>query len=129
MATFHGNSGVAKVGANTVAEVRSFSVTETMETADDTSMGDSYRSFKAGHGSWSATIECLWDDTDSNGQEAMAIGESITLNLYPEGAGSGADQIQGTAIVTEVGVAVASEDIVTRSISLQGSGGITHGTA
>ena len=59
----------------------------------------------------------------------MAIGSSVTLNLYPEGAGSGADEIQGTAIVTEVGVAVASEDLVTRSISLQGSGGITHGTA
>jgi len=69
-----------------------------------------------------------WDNTDTNGQEAMSIGSSVTLNLYPEGAGSGADQIQGTGIVTEVGISVASEDLVTRSVSLQGSGGITHGT-
>ena len=129
MATFHGNSGVVKIGANTVAEVRSFGVTETMDTVDDTGMGDSYRSFKTGHGSWTTTVECMWDDTDTNGQEAMSIGSSVTLNLYPEGAGSGADQIQGTGIVTEVGVAVASEELVTRSFSLQGSGGITHGTA
>ena len=128
MATFFGNSGVVKIGANTVAEVRSFGVTESMDTVDDTSMGDSYRSFKAAHGSWSATVECMWDDTDTNGQEAMSIGSSVTLNLYPEGAGAGADQIQGTGIVTEVGVSVASEDLVTRSFSLQGSGGITHGT-
>ena len=129
MATFRGNSGVVKIGANTVAEVRSFGVTETMDTVDDTGMGDSYRSFKTGHGSWTATVECMWDDTDTNCQEAMSIGSSVTLNLYPEGAGAGADQIQGTAIVTEIGVAVASEDLVTRSFSLQGSGGITHGTA
>ena len=129
MATFHGNSGVVKIGANTVAEVRSFGVTESMDTVDDTAMGDSYHSFKTGQGSWTATVECMWDDTDTNGQEAMSIGASVTLNLYPEGAGSGADQIQGTAIVTEVGVAVAAEDLVTRSFSLQGSGGITHGTA
>lgn len=129
MATFHGNNGVVKIGANTVAEVRSFSVTESMETADDTAMGDSYRSFKTGHGSWTADVECMWDDTDSNGQEAMSVGASVTLNLYPEGAGSGADEIQGTAIVTEVGISVAAEDLVTKTFTLQGSGGITHGTA
>ena len=40
MATFHGNSGVVKIGANTVAEVRSFGVTETMDTVDATAMGE-----------------------------------------------------------------------------------------
>tara|TARA_R100001443_G_scaffold69782_2_gene78255 strand:- start:1203 stop:1592 length:390 start_codon:yes stop_codon:yes gene_type:complete len=129
MATFHGNNGVVKVSSNTVAEVRSFSVTQTVDTVDATAMGDSFRSFKTGHQSWNATVECLWDDTDSNGQEALAVGESVTLYLYPEGAGSGADQMHGTAIVTEVGTSVAQEDLVTRSISVTGSGGLTHGTA
>jgi len=41
-----------------------------MDTIDDTGMGDSYHSFKTGHGSWTATVECMWDDTDTNSQEA-----------------------------------------------------------
>ena len=32
MAPFHGNSGVVKIGANAIAEVRSFSATETIDT-------------------------------------------------------------------------------------------------
>ena len=69
MATFHGNSSVVKIGANAIAEVRSFSVTETIDTVDDTAIGDASRSFKTGHKSWTATVEMMWDDTDTNGQE------------------------------------------------------------
>ena len=90
MATFHGNSGSIAVGSNAIAEVRSFSVTETIDTVDDTAIGDNSRSFKTGHKSWTATVEMMWDDTDSNGQETALIGTSITVNLYPEGTGGNA---------------------------------------
>lgn len=128
MATFHGNSGSIAVGSNAIAEVRSFSVTETIDTVDDTAIGDATRSFKTGHKSWTATVEMMWDDTDADGQETALIGTSITVNLYPEGTGGNADKMSGTAIVTEVGTAVAMEELVTRSISLQGSGLLTHAT-
>jgi len=40
MATFLGKNGVIKVGTNTIAELRSFSITQTAATAEDTTMGD-----------------------------------------------------------------------------------------
>ncbi len=46
MATFSGSDGVILVGSNQVAEVRSYSIDESMDTLEDTSMGDSARTYK-----------------------------------------------------------------------------------
>jgi len=48
MATHTGSEGVVYNDTNQVAEVRSFSIDEVMDTIEDTSMGDSSRSYKAG---------------------------------------------------------------------------------
>ncbi len=53
MATHTGSEGTVRVGANTIAEIRSYSVEETSDTAEDTSMGDSYRTFKTTLKAWS----------------------------------------------------------------------------
>ena len=41
MATHKGSEGTVKVGSNAVAEIRSYSLEETADTLEDTSMGDS----------------------------------------------------------------------------------------
>ena len=46
MATHTGSEGTVKVGANAIAEIRSFSIEETADTVEDTSMGDTYRTHK-----------------------------------------------------------------------------------
>jgi len=129
MATFDGNDGVVKVGSNTVTEVTDFSITENAETKDDTAMGDAWKTFKAGMKSWSVSITCHWDDTDTNGQEALTAGAEVTLNLYPEGATTGDDEMTGSAIITSVGVTMNKDGMVTRTFSAEGNGALTHGTA
>ena len=47
MATFAGSGGVLKIGSNAIAEVRSYSIDETMDTLEDTAMGDTARTYKA----------------------------------------------------------------------------------
>jgi hypothetical protein len=89
MANHTGSEGTVKVGSNTIAEIRSFSIDETHDAIEKTAMGDSYRSFKTGLLSWSGSIECWWDETDTSGQGALDVGASVTLNLYPEGATTG----------------------------------------
>jgi len=127
-ATFDGNDGVVKVGANTVAEVTQFSVTEGIQTKDDTAMGDTSDTHKTGRKNWNGSLTCWWDDTDTNGQEALVIGASVTLHLHPEGSASGADDITGTASITEVTVTSEKDGIVTRSFNFLGNGTLTHGT-
>ena len=45
MATHVGTSGVVKVGANSVAEITGFTLNETNDTVEDTSLTDSKKSF------------------------------------------------------------------------------------
>ena len=86
MANHTGVSGLVKVGANTVAEVRSFSIDTTAEVLEDTTLTDTSRSYQVGKKGATATVDCWWDETDTNGQIAIVEGSQVALNLYPEGA-------------------------------------------
>jgi predicted secreted protein len=129
MANHTGSEGLVKVGGtNTVAEVRSWSISHESETIEDTAMGDSFRSHKAGMQTWSATCDVFWDETDTNGQVAMSPGTSLTVAFYPEGADSGDTYYTGTALITSVERSAELDGMVEASISLQGVGGITAAT-
>ena len=129
MANHTGVDGVLKVGTNTVAEVRNWSINETADTLEDTTMNDTSRTYQAGLKSWSGSLTAFWDETDTNGQEALTIGSSATLNLYPEGATTGDIYYSGTAIVNSIGISVPTNGFVERTIGFQGSGALTKGTA
>ena len=47
MATHKGSEGTVKVGSNAVAEIRSYSIEESADTLEDTSMGDAARTYKS----------------------------------------------------------------------------------
>lgn len=125
MATHHGLDGSVKVGANTVAEVRSFEIETTQDTVDDSVMGDTWHTHLTGLKAWTATAECLWDETDTNGQVALTIGASVSLSLGPEGHTSGDTIYTGTATVKTIGVAAAHDGVVTRRVSFEGNGALT----
>ena len=48
MATHAGSEGTVKSGSNTVAEIRSFSLEESADTIEDTTMGDTSRTYLTG---------------------------------------------------------------------------------
>jgi hypothetical protein len=128
MANHTGSEGVVKVGANTVAEVRDWSLSETADTIEDTSMGDSARTRKAGLTSASGSITAFWDETDTTGQGAMTVGAEVTLNLYPEGATSGDTYATLSAIITEAGVSASFDGMVEATFSFEANGAVTWGT-
>ena len=128
MATHTGSAGVVKVGANTVAEVRNWSVDQSQDTVETTKLGDTVKTFKTTLSASSGTVDCFWDETDTTGQGAMTIGATVTLNLYPEGSTSGDTYYTGSAIITSVGVSQTHDGIVERTIGFQVSGAVTIGT-
>ena len=128
MANHAGSEGTVKIGSNTIAEIRSFSVDETHDAIEKTAMGDSYRSFTTGLKSWSGTIECWWDETDTNGQGAMDIGASVTVVFHPEGSTSGDTILTGTALISSKTITSSAEGMVEASYGVQGSGGLTEST-
>ena len=56
MATHTGIEGTVKIGANAIAEVRTFSIKQSAETIEDTTITDTAKTFIAGQTSWSADI-------------------------------------------------------------------------
>lgn len=128
MATHKGSEGTVKVGSNAVAEVRSFTIDESADTLEDTSMGDAARTYKPSLTSFSGSVDVFWDETDTTGQGALTIGAEVTLNLYPEGDTTGDTYLSGSAIVTGVSVNSSFDGLVESSISFQGTGALTTTT-
>lgn len=128
MATHLGKEGTVAVGANEIAEIRSFSIEETGDTVEDTSMGDSARTYKSSLTSFTGSVDVLWDETDTNGQGALSVGSEVTLNFYPEGNTAGDTYYTGTAIVTGVTRNSSYDGLVEASISVQGSGALSETT-
>jgi len=128
MATHTGSEGVIFNDTNQVAEVRSFSVDEVMDTIEDTSMGDSSRTYKAGLKQFTATVSAFWDETDTNGQGGFDVGSEVTLKLYPEGNASGDTYYSGTALVTGKTINSSFDGMVEAEYSFQGSGALTETT-
>ena len=128
MASHIGRDGIVKVGAATVAEVKSFSIEESADTVETTKMTDTARSHAITLTSFSGSLDCFWDETDTAGQGALTIGASVTLALYPEGETAGDTYYSGTALVTGVSRSASFDGMVEASISVQGTGALTADT-
>ncbi len=129
MATHTGSEGTVRVGAsNDILEIRSYSVEETADTVEDTSMGDSYRTHKTTLKAWTGTVDVFWDETDSTGQGALTVGSEVTVRFMPEGTGGGDAYLSGSAIVTGKTVSASFDGMVESTITLQGTGALTTTT-
>tara|TARA_R110000765_G_scaffold130957_2_gene229488 strand:+ start:3649 stop:4035 length:387 start_codon:yes stop_codon:yes gene_type:complete len=127
MATHAGSEGVVFSGSNQINEVRSYTISETGETIEDTSMGDAARTYIASLKTFTGSLDVFWDETDT-GQGDLDIGSTIVLNLYPEGNTTGDTYYTGNAIVTEKSVTGSFDGLVEMSVSVQGTGALSETT-
>lgn len=127
MATHAGSEGVVFSGSNQILEVRSYTISETGETLEDTSMGDAARTYIPSLKTFTGSLDVFWDETDT-GQGDLDIGSTITLNLYPEGNTSGDTYYTGSAIVTERSITASFDGLVEMSVSVQGTGALSETT-
>ena len=128
MATHTGSAGLVKVGSNTAAEIRSFTLDTSAEVLEDTTLGDTSRTYQIGKKGATVSVECWWDETDTNGQIAMAEGSQVVLNLYPEGADSGDYYFSGTYIITGSSVSVPTDGIIEATFNATMTGAFTRRT-
>ena len=132
MATYTGNAGVVKVGGTALAEITGFSIENSTATIDNTTMGDSARTFATGLESWSGTADIIYESTEHGTITALngGLAGTVTTEFYPNGTGSGERKISGEVIVTGYSMSASLDGMITASISMQGSGQLTWtGTA
>lgn len=129
MATVTGDGGDVLVGANSVASITNFTLNQTGDTVDSTTMGTTGRTFKASKTSWDGTVDCYWDPDDATGQVALAIGTEVALELQPEGDGTTGDvHYDGNAIITGIEISTPQDNMVTARFTFQGTGTLTRTT-
>lgn len=128
MATFKGKNGVVRSGANAVAEIRGFTVEEKGETLDDTVMGDDWHTRLPTFKDWTASVDVLFDDTNTNGQGTLVAGAALTMSFLMEGTASGAHSLSGACIVTGRTITAQYDGLVEASLTVEGNGALTEGT-
>ena len=128
MATHFGSEGVVTAGGTGIGELTSYTLETTADVVEDTQLSDSTKSFVAGRTSFSGTLEMSYDETDSP-QQTLTAGTTIAFILAPEGNSSGDETFTGSGIVTGMSVNVTLDGITTRSVTFQGTGTLSRGTA
>ena len=129
MANHHGSEGLVKAGGNTVAEVTSFSFTETAEYAEDTTLSDTTKTYNVtAIKSWNGSVTCFWDEEDT-GQVALAPGANVALVLAPEGVDSGDYRYSGNGLITEITRNVQRGAITEITFNFIGNGTLTGATS
>ena len=128
MATHFGKEGVVTAGGTGIGELTAYTLETTADVVEDTQLSDAAKSFVAGRTSFSGTLEMSYDETDSP-QQTLTAGTTIAFILAPEGNSSGDETFTGTGIVTGMNVNVSLDGITTRSVTFQGTGTLTRGTA
>tara|TARA_B100000965_G_scaffold147126_1_gene122604 strand:- start:5999 stop:6385 length:387 start_codon:yes stop_codon:yes gene_type:complete len=128
MATHFGSEGVVTAGGTGIGELTSYTLETTADVVEDTQLSDSTKSFVAGRTSFSGTLEMSYDETDSP-QQTLTAGTTIAFILAPEGNASGDETFTGSGIVTGMSVNVTLDGITTRSVTFQGTGTLSRGTA
>ena len=133
MATATGSSGVVKIAVDggsvaVVGEVRSFSIETSADTIEDSAMGDTERTYKAGLESSTVSIECYWDGADAP-QLVLDGRADIDFEIYPTGTGAGEKYYSGGGIVTSKSINTSFDGMVEASFSIQVSGAVLEATA
>lgn len=128
MPNHKGSEGSVYIASDLIAEVRDWSMSQSADTIEDTIMGETARTFKPGLTGWEGSISCWWDETDTNGQQALTVGAEVVINLYPEGNTSGDTYFTGSAIVTSIERSAALDGMVEVSFSYQGNGALSEST-
>ena len=127
MATHFGKEGVVTAGGTGIGELTGYTLETTADVVEDTQLSDSTKSFVSGRTSFSGTLEMSYDETDSP-QQTLTAGTTIAFILAPEGNASSDETFTGSGIVTGMSINVSLDGITTRSVTFQGTGGLTRGT-
>ena len=127
MATHTGSEGLIKVSSTTVGELRSYTLEQTSDTIEDSSMGDASRTYKTGLKGFSGSASLYFDEADA-GQLLLVVGGEIAIKVFPEGATAGDKFYEGNAIVTAYNISASFDGMVEAELTFTGTGALTLST-
>ena len=128
MAVYLGAEGIIKINQQTIAEVRSWALNTSAELVDASCLGDRWKVQMPTLKSWHGSLSCFWDETDAL-QNALTVGEQISLVLYPAGDEAQHVSFSGTAFITARDYTGSHSGLVETNLTFQGSGALIQANA
>ncbi len=116
-------------GVDISGDGRNVSFEQSGDALDSSAYGDTNRAYIPGLLDGQGSFEAL-DLTGawSGAWDAMLVGASATMIIYPEGNTSTKRTLSFTAVITGRQLAFPYDDLATLSMSFQISGAVTEGT-
>lgn len=128
-AVYNGINGVAKfdVGgsATAIASVISFSLSQTGDTIETTTMGQTARTYLPGLTTATGSMDLYFRD-DDDAQNALFVGPgatAATVELYPSGTSQGV-KLSAEVIITSHEVSASNDGAVTATCAFQVTGAV-----
>jgi hypothetical protein len=127
MAAIKGKDGVVEIGVDgsevAVAQVKSYSITQNVETAETTVMGNDSATHVPTILSWEGSLDLVYDFQDMTRAD-LRPGSVANLELFS--GGSGDDKYEGAIIVTSFEVTGETNDVVGATMNFTGTGDLTR---
>lgn len=132
MATHFGSDGSVKLVTSggsvaQVGELLNWTVTMTTDAVENTSMGDTNRTYVAGLSTGTGSMS-LYLDPDDAVQQDLVQGDSVDCEFFVEGQDTGDTKYTGTFIVTSVERGTTMDGIATLNAELQLTGALSIAT-
>ncbi len=108
---FHGKNGVVYSDTDAVAEVTEFDYNDDAKLANNTTKGDTSQQYAAGIADGGGKVSCLWDPTDTNGQNTLRQGQVVDLHLYPDGNVTARIELTGSVTIETMTITSPLEDM------------------
>lgn len=125
MATYRGMDGSVTFGGGVVGEIVSWGANVTGEVIDDTALGDKWKTFKGGVGSWTGSAEAHLDYGDVNQQALVDELIAATPASEPSAAEflmATGKKLTGNILVTAIAITAQMGNTIKVSFTFQGSG-------
>jgi len=119
MTIYRGFEGLVKNGTKTIAQVRNWTIEQSANTEDASVLGDSWQRHIVLLKSWTGSATAFWDDSDTQGQADLVIGNAFTFQVYPN---SGSSYFSGQALVTGLSTSSEVNGAVEANFTFQGNG-------
>ena len=134
---YSGSQGIVYMNNIAVASIRSFSLEETQEVIDATTMntsGVAFRTNKPTFKSWSGTVDVFWTvdenadpltaDVTEGGASLVPGSTEVTLHFWPNGDNSHHLGYTGNALITSRTISSSVDGMIEASVSVIGTSAI-----
>ncbi len=131
MASYRGQDGSVNFGGSQTLQVKSWNVSSTIDVLDAAQMGQAWKNFKPGMGSWRGQLVVIMDPAAGSVQKtifdtlvvATPAAVSAAIVFFVNGA---TKNLQGNVITKQIAIQQQLNGLVHATIDFEGDGSLTY---